>query len=243
MEGSPITPRILAPDDDADDGNRRAPTRVRARRGIDYLELIREARLRSERAALREALRAHGERPAPAGGPRERDATGHHARPDDTAPSVTAVFDDAAADTFDDDDDHEANASSGAANARTQAQRLARKRRIEAHVAPFVAALGVEQLRVTQLMRFVATHVADFCSDEAVVENGNWTVTLKLDDALLPGCTLQLSLSRFCLTLRFDAASNSTRQLVSRHAHVLKEQLTNLLVQLDTPRDVSIETA
>ncbi|MFM0039060.1 type III secretion system protein SctP [Paraburkholderia strydomiana] len=242
--------RILAPDDDSDGSSRHAP-RARMRRGIDYRELVREARLRSERAALREALRAHGERPPPAGAAPERDGRdiGPYCTASSAAGGVAACVDERDEPEGEDEDEDDLLMSGAdgtnphAALARAQARHEARERRIEAHAAPFVAALGIEQLRLTQLMSFVAAHVADFCSDDAVVENGNWSLTLKLDDALLPRCMLHLDLSRFCLTLRFDAASNSTRQLVSRHAHVLKEQLTNLLLQLDTPRDVSIETA
>lgn len=62
MTTHPITPRIHAPDDDADDAAHRAPRPTRGRRGIDYAELVRDARERGERAALHDALRAHGRR-------------------------------------------------------------------------------------------------------------------------------------------------------------------------------------
>ncbi|OXI30025.1 hypothetical protein CFB89_22640 [Burkholderia sp. AU16741] len=118
-----------------------------------------------------------------------------------------------------------------------------RARRLDAQVQPFVAALGAEQIRVVELMRFVAAHVADFCSDAAVLENGNWTIRLRLDLDLLPGCTLELHLSYFDLALRFDADAPEIRQLVFRHVHVLHEQLANLLHRLAVARHVSIEVA
>lgn len=231
MTSPSITPRILAPDDIAPDADAGAPgyappTRGRARRGIDYFELARAAQRRSERDALREALRAQATRPVrgTSGDPDDRAGGDRNLGAEDAVPGAED----------DEDEDPDDGAIGDAAQARAQ--------RADAQAAPFVAALGEAQLRVASLMHFVAAHVADFCSDDAVLANGRWDISLKLDDALLPGCVLHLSLSHFDLTLRFEADSHSTRQLLSQHAHLLKEQLTNLLRRLDTPRDVSIET-
>ncbi|RQV07345.1 hypothetical protein DF047_16740 [Burkholderia cenocepacia] len=224
MTTHPITPRIHAPDDDADDDAHRGPRPARSRRGIDYAELVRDARERGERAALHDALRAHGRRTRgePLRRPADADA------PDDVL-ADTADPPDTDADA---DDDLDADAPPAE-----------RTRRLDAQVQPFVAALGAEQIRVVELMRFVAAHVADFCSDAAVLENGNWTIRLRLDPDLLPGCTLELHLSYFDLALRFDADAPEIRQLVCRHVHVLHEQLANLLHRLAVARHVSIEVA
>lgn len=246
MTSHSITPRIHALDDDQDSAASRPPPRSRARRGIDYVELVREARQRSERAALREALRAHGEpssqRDAPERAARRLTdpADAQHAAPQDDArgdgrePSTD--------DDLDLDDGADDNSAAGLDASTRAALRRALAQRIETQTQPFVAALGVEQLRVVELMRFVGAQVADFCSDPAVIENGHWVITLRLDHTMVPDCTLELSLSHFDLRLRFDADSDSTRQLICRHAHVLKEQLLNLLRRSATPRDVSIET-
>ncbi|WP_175872466.1 type III secretion system protein SctP [Burkholderia sp. BCC0397] len=227
MTTHPITPRIHVPDDDPDDAAHRTPRPARSRRGIDYAELIRDARERGERAALHDALRAHGRRTR--GDPLRRPADA--ASSDDTAADA-AGQPDAGENGADDDLDADADAPPAE-----------RARRLDAQVQPFVAALGVEQLRVVELMRFVAAHVADFCSDAAVLENGNWTIRLRLDPDLLPGCMLELHLSYFDLALRFDADAPDTRQLVCRHVHVLREQLANLLHRLAVARHVSIEVA
>ncbi|WP_051983633.1 type III secretion system protein SctP [Burkholderia pyrrocinia] len=225
MTTHPITPRIHAPDDDADDGAHRVPRPARSRRGIDYAELVRDARERGERAALHDALRTHGRRTRGDALRKPTDA----ASSDDTAADA-ADQSDAGANGTDDDLDADAPPAE-------------RARRLDAQVRPFVAALGAEQVRVVELMRFVAAHVADFCSDAAVLENGNWTVRLRLDPDLLPGCTLELHLSYFDLALRFDADAPDIRQLVCRHVHVLHEQLANLLHRLAVARHVSIEVA
>jgi type III secretion control protein HpaP len=243
MTSSSITPRIHALDDDSPETERAAPAVARTRRGIDYAELVRDARRRSDRAALREALRAHAQR--------LRSGTALSARGDDedtpaqaSPPGAQEPPDDALEDDaspLPDSDDDDADALAGADRATLDARLSARAKRIDAQTQPFVAALGIEQLRVIELMRFVAAHVADFCGDDAVLENGNWTVRLKLDDALLPGCTLELHLSHFEVMLRFDSDSHSTRQLICRHVPVLKEQLVNMLRRLAVQRHVSIE--
>ncbi|GLU32108.1 type III secretion system protein SctP [Trinickia caryophylli] len=241
MTSNAITPRIHILDDDPDDAEHRPPRTPRARRGIDYAELVRNARERGERAALREALRAHGQRlrsgaaHMDTGATAQGDSVAQEPAPAGPDPDDVSADEDAQGEHDDDDLDIEAGAAS------PDAREAARARRIDAQTQPFVAALGAEQLRVVELMRFVAAHVADFCSDQAVIENGNWTIRLKLDAALLPECMLELHLSYFELVLRFDAHSPSTRQLICRHVHVLREQLVNLMHRLAIARHVSIE--
>lgn len=239
---APITPRIHTLDDGEPELDSRAPAALRARRGIDYQELLRNARKRSEGAALREALRAQRaqrERARATGiGETRADASpGVHedSRDDPLDEDSRQPFDDI--DEIDDDD-----ADLDAADDATRAARLAaRAARLDAQTEPFVAALGFEQARVVELMRFVAAHVADFCSDAAVLENGNWTIGLRPHAALLPDCMLELHLSHFDVMLRFHCDTHATRQLIWRHAHVLRQQLVHLLRRLAIARDVSIE--
>lgn len=241
MTSNAITPRIHILDDDPADAEHRPPRAPRARRGIDYAELVRNARERGERAALREALRARGQRlrsgaaHLDAGATMQGDSVAQAPAPADPDPDDVP----ADADTQGEQDDDELDIEAGTAS--QNARQAALARRIDAQTQPFVAALGTEQLRVVELMRFVAAHVADFCSDQAVMENGNWTIRLKLDAALLPECMLELHLSYFELVLRFETNSPSTRQLICRHVHVLREQLANLLHRLAIARHVSIE--
>jgi len=236
MTNGAITPRIHVLDDDPADGERPPSRTPRTRRGLDYAELLRHARERGERDALREALRAHARRTRDDAKDGAASAAGD-ARADDMPPPRDDAPAAADADEPDDDDDVDLEAGDPA----RQARRAARARRLDAQTQPFVAALGVEQLRVVELMRFVAAHVADFCSDEAVVQNGNWRVRLKLDAALLPECELELHLSYFDVVLRFHTDAPATRQLICRHVHVLREQLVNLLHRLAIARQVLIE--
>lgn len=236
MTNTSITPRIHALDDDSSASEHRPPRAPRTRRGIDYAELVRNARERGERAALREALRAYGQRPRNSAAKAVVDATQAEMAAQAREPGALAPD----GSPHDEQEDDDLDIDAGAASRDERQAALAR--RIDAQTQPFVVALGAEQLRVVELMRFVAAHVADFASDQSVLDNGNWTIRLKLDDALLPDCMLELHLSYFELVLRFDAGSPSTRQLICRHVHVLREQLVNLLHRLAIARHVSIET-
>jgi type III secretion control protein HpaP len=116
----------------------------------------------------------------------------------------------------------------------------AQQRRLDALATPFVAALAAQQAHLAQLMHFLATRIADFCSDRAIVASGHWSAQLRLDAALLPDCTLHLTLSHFELALRFEARDPAVRQLICAHQAVLKRQLETLLDALDSPREVSV---
>ncbi|MGN6315745.1 type III secretion system protein SctP [Trinickia sp.] len=105
--------------------------------------------------------------------------------------------------------------------------------------APYLDALANQQQTLV-LADYLASRVADFCTDPAVLAQGHWTMRLTLDPAILPDCTLSLTLSYFDLTLRFDTNDASSRQLVLHHADVLKRRLENLLAQHDAPRTVEI---
>ncbi|HEY4350006.1 MAG TPA: type III secretion system protein SctP [Paraburkholderia sp.] len=215
MNGSTISPRIIpaAPADADEAGHAQTPP-APPRKGIDYAALVRRARLRGERRMSGALHSLHG--------------TADEA---DISEATEAAKPD-----LNDDDAHDDT------NALRDVETLTRlrERRLNELATPFIAALAQQQTRVAQLMHFLAARVADFCTDPAVIESGNWSIRIRLDAALLPDCTLHLTLSRFDLTLRFDTQSAQIRQLISRHEVILKNRLVSLLDELHTPRDVSI---
>ena len=106
--------------------------------------------------------------------------------------------------------------------------------------APYLDALTRDHHAGFALLDYLTARVADFCTDPAVLAQGHWTMRLTLDPAILPDCTLSLTLSYFDLTLRFDSRDSTSRQLVLHHADVLKQRLEALLEQHDAPRTVEI---
>ncbi|MFM0040898.1 type III secretion system protein SctP [Paraburkholderia sediminicola] len=210
-----VHPRIIPVESaDPDEAPARPPVR---HGGFNYATLLRQARLRSERTLLRKLRDTDAHSVSDAG----RDDAVLPTLPNETVPVDEDTGDDVA----------------------EQESIRARERRQEEHTTPFVAELAKQQARIAGLMQFLATRVVDFCSDDAIVEHGNWTIRIKLDPALLPECTLELGLSHFDLTLRFETEHEPTRKLICRHEDVLKEQLVTLLQQMDTPREVSIDVS
>ncbi|MBR7963658.1 type III secretion system protein SctP [Burkholderia vietnamiensis] len=114
--------------------------------------------------------------------------------------------------------------------------------RLSELAAPFLAALSDQQARVARLMHFLADKVVDFCTDDAVVAHGNWTIRMRIDSGLLPECTLHLTLSHFDLVLRFETSSEPVRALICRHEDTLKQRLVSLLAHMQMSREVAIET-
>jgi type III secretion control protein HpaP len=114
------------------------------------------------------------------------------------------------------------------------------EQRLQRLDAPYLDVLARDQQTAFLLLDYLTARVADFCTDPAVLAQGHWTMRLTLDPAILPDCTLALTLSYFDLTLRFDSRDPASRQLVLHHADVLKQRLEALLEQYDAPRTVEI---
>lgn len=112
-------------------------------------------------------------------------------------------------------------------------------KRLQRLDAPYLDALASQQQTLV-LADYLASRVADFCTDPAVLAQGHWTMRLTLDPAILPDCALSLTLSYFDLTLRFDTNDASSRQLVLHHADALRRRLEGLLARHDAPRTVEI---
>jgi type III secretion control protein HpaP len=94
---------------------------------------------------------------------------------------------------------------------------------------------------VERLVESIVDQVADFCSNPAVLARGDWHITIPIDPALLPACTLSLTLSHFDLTLRFDTTEERSRQLILQHATTLRESLAQVMQsRFDPARSIEI---
>ncbi|WP_429496230.1 type III secretion system protein SctP [Paraburkholderia youngii] len=136
-------------------------------------------------------------------------------------------------------DDGEARDSSGETEAAAAAALGAHKAPLQclpAATMPAVDALFRTQGKFLELARDVAT----FCVDPAISDAGSWEVRIPLDARILPDTTLYLSLSRFWLSLRFDARSIETRQLLFDHSAMLEREVGALLDAWATPRNIEL---
>jgi type III secretion control protein HpaP len=92
-----------------------------------------------------------------------------------------------------------------------------------------------------RLTDYLVAEAAQLCSNPAVLAQGCWRVKLTLDPAMVPDCTLNLTLSYFDLALRFDSTNEGSRQLILEHAPTLRERLAEVLEQrTGTSRDIAI---
>ncbi|VWB18602.1 type III secretion system protein SctP [Burkholderia latens] len=116
--------------------------------------------------------------------------------------------------------------------------------RPEAGGAHTVVAVRAPARTGQDMNRFVdsiVAEVSDFCANPIVFESGDWQITIPIDPALLPGCTLSLALSHFQLTLRFDTTDARSRELISQHAATLRTSLEEVMQsRFDGARSVEI---
>ncbi|MGU7816494.1 type III secretion system protein SctP [Burkholderia sp. AW49-1] len=80
--------------------------------------------------------------------------------------------------------------------------------------------------------------MAQFCSNAAIRLAGNWNARLVLDERILAATTLNLSLSRFDLSLAFETRDPSTRQFLAAHLDELEYALRVALHTLGQANDV-----
>jgi type III secretion control protein HpaP len=106
--------------------------------------------------------------------------------------------------------------------------------------APYVEALTEHHERSVRAIEWLAARVGDFCADPAVIGSGVWTTRLKLDPAVLPYCTLELMLSHFQVSLRFDVDDPSSKQLILDNKALLQARLTTMFVRLGLHRTIDI---
>lgn len=136
--------------------------------------------------------------------------------------------------------DPHATAHDGAGTPRAAAQVT---QRLSEASAPIVEAVYGQQTRFLTLTLQIAREIAAWCADPHIAASGNWEAHLALDPALLPDTTLDVQLSRFHLSLRFNVETPSTRQVLSQHVSLLETELTRLLAAWREPREVDIVVA
>ncbi|MDQ7980268.1 type III secretion system protein SctP [Paraburkholderia sp. SARCC-3016] len=102
-------------------------------------------------------------------------------------------------------------------------------------------AASVVEPDMRRLVESIVTRIADFSSNPAVLERGDWHFTIPLDPALLPDCTLNLTFSRFTLTLRFDTFVDRSATLLSQHTDALRKSLDDVMRdRFGTPSSIEI---
>ncbi|RQU81269.1 hypothetical protein DF141_01395 [Burkholderia cenocepacia] len=133
---------------------------------------------------------------------------------------------------------------STAAPATPRVQATREPQRSEAAGPHAVVAVRAPARTGQDMNRFVdsiVTEVSDFCANPIVFASGDWQITIPIDPALLPGCTLNLALSHFQLTLRFDTTDARSRELISQHAATLRTSLEAVMQsRFDGARSVEI---
>ncbi|KVK72783.1 hypothetical protein WJ47_16730 [Burkholderia ubonensis] len=80
--------------------------------------------------------------------------------------------------------------------------------------------------------------MTQFCSNAAIRLAGNWNARLVLDERILAATTLNLSLSRFDLSLAFETRDPATRQFLAAHLDELEQALRAALHTLGQSNDV-----
>lgn len=133
---------------------------------------------------------------------------------------------------------------STAAPATPRVQATREPQRSEAGGPHAVVAVRAPARTGQDMNRFVdsiVAEVSDFCANPIVFASGDWQITIPIDPALLPGCTLNLALSHFQLTLRFDTTDARSRELISQHAATLRTSLEEVMQnRFDGARSVEI---
>ena len=86
-------------------------------------------------------------------------------------------------------------------------------------------------------MRYLATHIGDFCSSLESKSQSIWEANLPLRDDILPHSHLWLKFSQGILNLRFTCKDSDARQLVFNGRRLLEEMLHTVL---NAPCEVNI---
>ncbi|PXX21931.1 type III secretion control protein HpaP [Burkholderia pyrrocinia] len=101
-----------------------------------------------------------------------------------------------------------------------------------------VDTLPLERERFRTTMAPFVHQVTQFCSHDAIRLAGNWNARLVLDAHILAGTTLNLSLSRFDLSLCFETRDPATRPFLAAHLDELEQALRASLHALGQSHDV-----
>jgi type III secretion control protein HpaP len=90
------------------------------------------------------------------------------------------------------------------------------------------------------VVEHLAERIANFCSSPAVQGGGIWEVTIVLNPAILPETSLQLKLSPFRLSLRFDCGNARANDLICLNTDALQRRLRS---RLGASLEIDIEAA
>ena len=90
------------------------------------------------------------------------------------------------------------------------------------------------------VVEHLAERIANFCSSPAVQGGGNWEVVIVLNPAILPETRLQLKLSPFRLSLRFDCSNARANDLICLNTDALQQRLRS---RLGASLEIDIELA
>ncbi|HWW07909.1 type III secretion system protein SctP [Collimonas sp.] len=90
------------------------------------------------------------------------------------------------------------------------------------------------------VVEHLAERIANFCSSPAVQGGGNWEVVIVLNPAILPETRLQLKLSPFRLSLRFDCSNARANDLICLNTDALQRRLRS---RLGASLEIDIELA
>jgi type III secretion control protein HpaP len=90
------------------------------------------------------------------------------------------------------------------------------------------------------VVEHLAERIANFCSSPAVQGGGIWEVTIVLNPAILPETSLQLKLSPFRLSLRFDCSDIRANALICLNTDALQQRLRS---RLGASLEIDIEAA
>jgi type III secretion control protein HpaP len=90
------------------------------------------------------------------------------------------------------------------------------------------------------VVEHLAERIANFCSSPTVQGGGTWEVAIVLNPAILPETSLQLKLSPFRLSLRFECSNARANDLICLNTDALQRRLRS---RLGASLDIDIEAA
>ena len=88
-------------------------------------------------------------------------------------------------------------------------------------------------------LSFMAAGFSDFCRSQYIVESGQWQGRMRMPQKILPETMLQLEVSAFHATLRFETDHPVAREILRRHCDSLRDEVTAAL-EGSRPVEVSV---
>ncbi|MBN3825124.1 hypothetical protein G3O00_16070 [Burkholderia sp. Ac-20384] len=95
--------------------------------------------------------------------------------------------------------------------------------------APVADARSTDAGAGKRMIDAIVRRIGNFCSNPVVLSQGNWHLSVPIDTEPLQNCTVDITISRFDLTLRFQTADLASAQLILRHQTTLRDNLTQAM--------------